>query len=155
VAAAFRLTAGVSIGVFLAAQVPSKAGHVTDARVLAEASAGTNWLVGGRTFDEQHFSPLGQITDRNISGLSLAWSLDIDSPMGLWVEPIVVDGVIYMSAPQSIVRAIDATSGKVLWAFDPKVRLDRMRNSFTARTNRGVAVWAGKVYVATGDCRLV
>ena len=30
-----------------------------------------------------------------------------------------------------------------------------MRNSWSARTNRGVAVWAGKVYVGTGDCRLV
>jgi quinohemoprotein ethanol dehydrogenase len=153
--AAVRLTVSVSIGVLLAAQAPSNAGRVTDARVLAEASSGTNWLVGGRTFDEQHFSPLVQITDKNIASLGLAWALDIDSPMGLSVEPIVVDGVIYMSAPQSIVRAIDATSGKVLWAFDPKVRLDRMRNSWAARTNRGVAVWAGKVYVATGDCRLV
>src|SRR6476646_5681562 len=153
--AAVRLTVSVSIGVLLAAQAPSNAGRVTDARVLAEASSGTHWLVVGRTFDEQHFSPLVQITDKNIASLGLAWALDIDSPMGLSVEPIVVDGVIYMSAPQSIVRAIDATSGKVLWAFDPKVRLDRMRNSWAARTNRGVAVWAGKVYVATGDCRLV
>jgi quinohemoprotein ethanol dehydrogenase len=154
-AAAILMTAGLCAGILLSAQTPSKPGQVTDSRVQAEAPAGNNWLVGGRTFDEQHFSPLKQITDKNVSSLKLAWSLDIDSPMGLSVEPIVVDGVIYVSAPQSIVRAIDATSGKVLWAFDPKVRLDRMRNSWSARTNRGVAVWAGKVYVGTGDCRLV
>ena len=153
--AAIVMAAGLWVGVLLSAQTPSKPGQVTDSRVQAEASAGTNWLVGGRTFDEQHFSPLKQITDGNVSSLKLAWALDIDSPMGLSVEPIVVDGVIYLSAPQSIVRAIDARSGKVLWAFDPKVRLDRMRNSWSARTNRGVAVWAGKVYVGTGDCRLV
>src|SRR5262249_1530804 len=95
------------------------------------------------------------ITDQNIDSLGFAWSLDIDSAMGLSVEPIVVDGVIYVSAPQSRVRAVEAGSGKVLWTFDPKVRLDRMRNSWSARTNRGVAVWNGKVYVGTGDCRLV
>src|SRR6185436_10455888 len=126
-----------------------------EARVLAEASSGVNWLVGGGTFDEQHFSPLKQITDKNIDDLGFAWALDIDSAMGLSVEPIVVDGVIYVSAPQSRVYAVDAVSGKSLWVFDAKVRLDRMRNSWAARTNRGVAVWGGKVYVGTGDCRLV
>ena len=75
--------------------------------------------------------------------------------MGLATEPIVVDGVIYVSLPQSRVFAVDALSGKVLWRFDPKVRLDRMRNSWSAHSNRGLAVWAGKVYVGTGDCRLV
>jgi quinohemoprotein ethanol dehydrogenase len=120
--------------------------------VLADS---TNWLVGGRDFNEQHFSPLKQVTDQNIGKLGLAWATDIESPMGLATEPIVVDGVIYVSLPQSRVYAVDAVSGKVLWRFDPKVRLDRMRNSWSARSNRGLAVWAGKVYVGTGDCRLV
>jgi quinohemoprotein ethanol dehydrogenase len=134
---------------------PAKPGDVTESRVIAEESQGNNWLVGGRTFDEQHFSPLKQITDRNISRLGLAWATDIESAMGLATEPIVVDGVIYVSAPQSHVYAVDAATGKVLWRFDPMVRLDRMRNSWAAHSNRGLAVWAGKVYVGTGDCRLV
>ncbi len=129
--------------------------EVTESRVIAEESTGNNWLVGGRTFDQQHFSPLKQITDRNVSGLGLAWSLDIDSAMGMSSEPIVVDGVIYVSAPMSVVYAVDAVSGKVIWTFDPRVRLDRMRNSWSARTNRGVAVWGRRVFVGTGDCRLV
>jgi quinohemoprotein ethanol dehydrogenase len=134
---------------------PSKPGDVTETRVIAEAAKGDNWLVGGRTFDEQHFSPLKQITDRNIGKLGLAWATDMESTMGLATEPIVVDGIIYVSAPQSRVYAVDARSGKVLWRLDPQVRLDRMRNSWSARTNRGIAVWEGKVYVGTGDCRLV
>jgi quinohemoprotein ethanol dehydrogenase len=141
-------------GILMAA-AQTKPGDVTDARVIADESVGNNWLVGGRTFDEQHFSPLKQITDRNIGKLGLAWATDIESAMGLATEPIVVDGVIYVSAPQSRVYAVDAVSGKVLWRFDPKVRLDRMRNSWAAHSNRGLAVWAGKVYVGTGDCRLV
>src|SRR5580698_6947195 len=141
-------------GLLIAAS-ETKRGDVTEARVIAEAATGSDWLVGGRTFDEQHFSPLKQITDQNIGKLGLAWATDIESAMGLATEPIVVDGVIYVSAPQSRVYAVDALSGKVLWKFDPKVRLDRMRNSWSAHSNRGLAVWAGKVYVGTGDCRLV
>jgi quinohemoprotein ethanol dehydrogenase len=133
----------------------AKPADVTESRVIAEESQGNNWLVGGRTFDEQHFSPLRQITDQNIRSLGLAWSADIPSPMGLATEPLVVDGVIYLSAPIAKVYAVDAASGKVLWRFDAKVSLDRMRNSWASHSNRGVAVWAGKVYVGTGDCRLV
>ena len=131
------------------------AGNVTDARVAAEAP-GDNWLVKGGSFAQQQFSPLKQINDKNVAHLGLAWIAEMDYPMGLAAEPIVVDGVIYVSAPRSIVRAIDAASGKILWTFDPHVRLDfSTGNSSVARVNRGVAVWKGKVYVGTGDGRLV
>lgn len=144
-----------AIAAFSPAATKPAPGNVTEARVIAEESTGNDWLVGGRTFDEQHFSPLKQITDRNIGKLGLAWAADIDSAMGLATEPIVVDGVIYVSAPQSRVYAVEALTGKLLWKFDPKVRIDRMRNSWAAHSNRGLAVWQGKVYVGTGDCRLV
>jgi len=131
-------------------------GNVSEARAMAEVNAGDNWLLNGRTFDEQHFSPLKEITDKNVSGLGLAWFLDIDSGMGIVSEPIVVDGIAYVSAPLSVVYAVDAASGKMLWKFDPKIRLDLAINgSYSARTNGGVAVWNGKVYVGTGDCRLI
>jgi quinohemoprotein ethanol dehydrogenase len=135
---------------------PASLARVDDARVLAESPIGNNWLVKGGSFKQQQFSPLKEITDKNVGTLGLAWATEIDSPMGLASEPIVVDGVIYLSAPRSIVYAISASSGAVIWTFDPKVRLDMgVDSSYAARVNRGVAVWSGKVYVATGDCRLV
>src|ERR1700730_1873149 len=136
------LTVAMGIVLHSSAGSPSKLGDVSEARVAAELADGNNWLLNGRTFGEQHFSPLKQISDKNVSTLGLAWSLDIDSAMGVVAEPIVVDGVIYVSAPLS--------------KFDPKVRLDQAINgSYSARTNAGVAVWDGKVYVGTGDCRLI
>src|ERR1700716_1643981 len=138
------------------ADSPTKAGDVTESRVSSEATEGNNWLINGRTFDAQHFSPLKQITAKNVSGLGLAWYLDIDSGMGIVSEPIIVDGIAYVSAPLSKVYAVDAASGKLLWVFDPKIRLDQAINgSYSARTNAGVAVWNGKVYIGTGDCRLI
>jgi quinohemoprotein ethanol dehydrogenase len=132
-----------------------KPGNVTEARVLGEASSGDNWMVNGGNFGSQHFSPLKQISDKNVAKLGLAWSLDIDSPMGMATEPLVIDGTIYVTASLDRVLAVDAASGKVLWSFDPHVRLSVMRNSWAARTNRGVAVWEGKVFLGTGDCRMI
>jgi quinohemoprotein ethanol dehydrogenase len=150
------LALGVSAGCKAPAETVAKAGDVTEARVASESATGTNWLLNGRTFDEAHFSPLTQIDDKNVNGLGLAWYLDFDGAMGVVAEPIVVDGVIYVSAPQSKVYAVDAASGKLIWKFDPHVRLNMAINgSYSARTNAGAAVWEGKVYVGTGDCRLI
>src|SRR5882762_10803848 len=107
-----------------ATEAPTSLVKVTDARVLAESPIGRDWLVKGGGFKQQQFSPLKQITDKNVGALGLAWATEIDSPMGLASEPIVVGGVIYLSAPRSIVYAISASTGAVIWTFDPKVRLD-------------------------------
>jgi quinohemoprotein ethanol dehydrogenase len=147
---------GTGVGCKAPAETTVKPGNVTEARVASESAAGTNWLLNGRTFDEAHFSPLRQISDKNVNSLGLAWYLEIDGAMGVVAEPIVVDGVIYVSAPQSRVYAVDAASGKLIWKFDPHVRLNMAINgSYSARTNAGVAVWDGKVFVGTGDCRLI
>jgi quinohemoprotein ethanol dehydrogenase len=132
------------------------AANVTQARVLAEASRGNNWLVYGGNFESQHYSALKSINDQNISHLGLAWSTSVDSPMGLELEPIVVDGVIYIGLPLDVVEAFDGLTGKMLWRFDPHIRINAAwRPSYEGRKNRGVAVWNGKVYVGTGDCRMV
>jgi quinohemoprotein ethanol dehydrogenase len=147
--AGFILVAGSS------ADSPAKAGDVSEARVLSDASAGTNWMVDGGDFGERHFSALKEITDKNINALGLAWLLDIDSPMGMTAEPMVVDGRIYVTDSLSRVYAVEALSGHLLWRFDPHTALGlSTQNSYSARVNRGAAVWNGKVYVGTGDCRL-
>ena len=137
-------------------QAALKAGDVTAARVTEDATTGENWLLNGRTFDEAHFSPLKQITDKNVNTLGLAWFMDVEGAMGVVAEPIVVDGVIYVSAPQSRVYAVEAATGKLIWKFDPHVKLNQAINgSYSARVNAGVAVWEGRVFVGTGDCRLI
>jgi glucose dehydrogenase len=151
----FFVAMAVAAGSSANSQKTIKAGNVSEARVIAEASNGSNWLVNGGNFSSQHFSPLSRVTDKNVGNLGLAWYLDVDSPMGMASEPIVVDGTIYVTASLDRVMAVNAVSGKVRWTYDPHVRLSVMRNSWAARTNRGVAVWKGKVFVGTGDCRLI
>ena len=140
---------------------PGAAGEprpVTEARVQAEAGSGENWFLKGGDFSGAHYSPLAEIDAGNVDRLGLAWAADLDAPDGVAATPIVVDGVIYLSAAYSVVFAIDAATGKVLWTHDPGVRERQAADpnmSWPARANRGVAVWQDRVYVTTADCWLV
>lgn len=152
----FAVLIGVSLPGHSSAAKGLESGNVNVDRVLADERSGTDWPLNGRDFGETHFSPLRQVTDKNIQKLGLAWYADIDSPMGMSSEPIEVDGVIYVTTSLAGVYAVDAATGRTLWKFDPhEQRGISTQNSYAVRVNRGVAVWKGKVYVATGDCRLM
>jgi quinohemoprotein ethanol dehydrogenase len=133
-------------------------GNVTEKRVLEESATGENWFLKGGNFRGEYFSPLAQVTDENVANLGLAWSVDLPIPDGISATPIVVDGVVYLSGAFSMVYAIDATDGHVIWTFDPQVRqafADDPSMSWPARVNRGVAVWGGMLLATTADCRLI
>lgn len=142
----------------LASAFAEIAGNVTEERLQASVTDGTNWLVKGGNARGQHYSVLNQINASNVSDLGLAWAADIPAPDGIAATPIVVDGVVYFSAAFSVVYAVNARDGDVLWSYDPKVRehlVKRPGMSWTARASRGIAVWGGKVFATTADCRLV
>jgi quinohemoprotein ethanol dehydrogenase len=117
----------------------------------------TNWSLRGGNPEGQHYSALSQINETTISRVGLAWSADIptvDGPVG---TPIVVDGVSYVVGTANMVFAHDLRTGKLLWAFDPQTQYsrDQVQQNWGARVTRGVAYANGKVFVNTGDCRLV
>jgi quinohemoprotein ethanol dehydrogenase len=131
-------------------------GDVTMERMEADAQSGKNWLMYGRTYSEQRFSPLKDINETTVRRLGLAWSTDIPSRDGLGATPIEVDGVIYLSGSRGLVEALDARDGHELWRFraDPPATA-HLFSAWTSRSNRGVAVWGGRVFFGTGDCRLI
>src|SRR5215831_18275219 len=131
--------------------------NVTGARIQAADTEPQSWLAHGRTYSEQRFSPLAKITTANVGQLGLAWSHDIKARTARGVEatPIVVDGVLYATGPWSHVLALDAKSGRLLWEFDPQISGAYGAKGCCDIVNRGVAVWAGKVYVGAFDGRLI
>ena len=120
----------------------------------ADAEPG-NWLSYGRTYSEQRYSPLARINERNAQNLGLAWFADLDTNRAQEATPLVVDGVMYVSTAWSLVKAYDARTGKLLWAYDPQVHRELGLNACCDVGNRGVAVWNRKVYVGVYDGRLV
>jgi len=135
---------------------PSEGAAAVDgARIIGADREPGNWMSHGRTYAEQRYSPLDQINTANVKQLGLAWSYDTGGNRGHHATPIVVDGVMYVTAPWSIVIALDPRTGKELWTYDPAVPKEYGKFACCDVVNRGVAVWQGKVYTGTLDGRLV
>jgi quinohemoprotein ethanol dehydrogenase len=123
---------------------------------LRQPGAAENWPNVGGGADESAFSRLDNINTSNIGELGLAWYLDLPGEVTLEAPPLAISGRLYFSGTYSTVYAVDGTSGKLLWKYDPetwKHHPERMRMQFAA--NRGVAYAKGRVFVTSFDGRLV
>ena len=79
----------------------------------------SDWLSYSRTPNAQRYSPLDQIDRDNVGELRMAWSRGM-GPGTLESIPIVANGIMYMLTPTAIVQAIDATSGDLIWQYQPE-----------------------------------
>ena len=129
--------------------------NVDDARIIDNAKTGKEWLSNGLDYGVNRFSPLDQITTANVGKLGLAWSYPLSSTRGVEATPVVVDGVMYVTTPWSIVHAINARTGENIWTFDSQSPRGQGYKLCCDVVNRGVAVYKGKVYLGTPDARLI
>jgi quinohemoprotein ethanol dehydrogenase len=134
---------------------PTSYAAVNSERLLNADAEPNQWMAPGRTYDEQHFSPLDKINDTNVSQLGLDWYADFDTTRGQESTPLVIDGVIYVTTAWSKLLAFDARTGESLWAYDPEVPGEWGVRACCDVVNRGAAAWEGKLFVGTIDGRLV
>ncbi|MCB2079884.1 MAG: PQQ-dependent dehydrogenase, methanol/ethanol family [Novosphingobium sp.] len=127
---------------------------IASAERLVDGSTSGDWAGYGRTFGQQHYSPLSAIDEDNIGNLGLAWSMDLPSQNSV-TEPIAVDGVLYFARGMSVVNAVDAATGKLLWQYDPEVGKVGGLNMRVGWGVRGIAWWNGKIFTGTQDGRLI
>ncbi|MGH9827360.1 MAG: PQQ-binding-like beta-propeller repeat protein, partial [Blastocatellia bacterium] len=113
-----------------------------------------DWITHGRNYAETRFSPLNKINAANVRDLALSWSFDTNTTRGLEATPLVVDGVMYTTGTWSVVYALEAKTGKLIWKWDPKVPRALGQRACCDVVNRGVALYKGKVYVGVLDGRL-
>lgn len=129
-------------------------GSIDDAALKAADSRTGDWITHGRNYAETRFSPLNKINAANVRDLALSWSFETNTTRGLEATPLVVDGVMYTTGTWSVVYAIDARTGKLIWKWDPKVPRALGQRACCDVVNRGVALYKGKVYVGVLDGRL-
>jgi PQQ-dependent dehydrogenase (methanol/ethanol family) len=100
------------------------------------------------------FSPLDQIDAGNVERLAPKWMFPVTGgSRGLEVTPVVVDGVMYVTAANEA-YAIDARSGRQIWHYS-RPRTPRMAGDAASGINRGVAVLGDRVFMVTDNARLI
>jgi alcohol dehydrogenase (cytochrome c) len=139
------------------AKLPAGANvNVTDSMMLNAASNENDWLLHGRTYDNQRYSPLKQITVANVNSLNLVALVQTGMPASFETTPIVANGVMYITTPvvnhKMIISAVNASTGERLW--DVTYNLGAFQIC-CGPVNRGVAAGYGKVYVVTLDDHLL
>jgi PQQ-dependent dehydrogenase (methanol/ethanol family) len=139
------------------AKLPAGANtNVTDSMMLNAASNENDWLLHGRTYDNQRYSPLKQITADNVKSLNLVALLQTGMTASFETTPIVVNGVMYITTPvvnkKMMIMAMNAVTGERLW--DVTYSLGPFQIC-CGPVNRGVAVGYGKIYVVTLDDHLL
>jgi quinohemoprotein ethanol dehydrogenase len=143
-------------GLVVAAGVAAFSQFGMDAAAATHNSSDVDWTQHGGNPDEQRYSKLKQVTVDNVGQLGLAWSAEIAEHGGYQSTPLVIDGVIYMTAPWSSLYAFDARSGKQLWKVDPKAPREIAATSICCNiSNRGAAYADGKIIWGTIDGRLM
>ena len=118
-------------------------------------SSPNEWLLHGRTYAEERHSPLDQINTSNVDQIGLSWSFETGTNRGHETTPIVKDGVMYITAPWSVVHALDAKTGDLLWTHDPQVERAWANNACCDVVNRGVALYENSIFFGTIDGRLI
>lgn len=111
----------------------------------------SNWSFTGGDAGVSRFSELDQVNKKNVSGLKVAWTYHSgDMKGGVQNNPVIVNGVIYVTTPAQQLIAINGEDGKEIWRFNPA----RAGETFGG-LNRGVAYWTDgandrRIYYTSG-----
>lgn len=120
------------------------------------ADNGAVWLMYGRSYDNQRFVPLNQITPENVHRLRPVWAFSTGGEFaGLEGTPLLHEGVLYVTADYARVFAIDARTGVVKWRYRPTYPANIESRMCCGPVNRGAALFGDRLFVATLDARLV
>ena len=138
----------ISTALLLGFAIAGSAFAQTDADLKNDGRNTDNILTYGMGYAQNRYSPLTQINKSNVKKLVPVWSAGLENEFGEQAQPIIHNGVMYVSNAKWTV-AIDALSGRQLWRtavdFEPEVP----RVVCCGVSNKGVAVYNGKVFRTT------
>jgi len=134
--------------------IVSSPAFTSSALMAAPAHA---WITNGGDLYNQRYSPLTLLNRGNVAGLKALWR----TGMGSGASPgnsgqtqiLEYDGTIYVSNGADDVLAVDVLTGRIRWAY--RAHIDPHAGNPIGRSNRGVAMGAGRIYLGQLDGRIV
>ncbi len=146
---------GLSAALLLAmTATPSFAG-VTDQDILADQQTTEDVVTYGMGLRGQRYSPLEMVNKETVEEIRPVWAFSLggEKQRGQESQPLIKDGVMYVTGSYSRVYAIDAKTGDELWQYD--ARLPDGIMPCCDVINRGVALYDDLVIFGTLDAKLV
>ncbi|MFC3682272.1 PQQ-dependent dehydrogenase, methanol/ethanol family [Hydrogenophaga luteola] len=111
-------------------------------------------LTYGMGYNNQRYSPLKQINTKNAAKLRPVWAYSLNNPQGQESQPIVHNGVMYVTTHNTTV-AIDPATGKQIWKQEIELPQDVFKMACCGILNRGAAIYDGKLFRSTLDAHVV
>src|SRR5688572_10353891 len=104
-----------------------------------------NWIMPGKNYSSQNYSPNNKINAENVKNLKAAWSFSTGLLHGHEGTPLVVDGVMYVhtSFPNNTFALDLNDPGHILWQHKPKQDPAARSVACCDLVNRGLAYWPG------------
>ncbi|WP_207061178.1 PQQ-dependent methanol/ethanol family dehydrogenase [Motiliproteus sp. SC1-56] len=151
------LSTGVAITTLAAALAlaNSAQANVTDSDILNDQQTTADVVSNGLGPRAQRFSPLNKVNADTVQDLRPVWGFSFggEKQRGQESQPLVKDGVMYVTASYSRVFAIDIKTGEELWQYDARLPDNIMPCCDVI--NRGVALYDDLVIFGTLDAKLV
>ncbi|MBM4226391.1 MAG: PQQ-dependent dehydrogenase, methanol/ethanol family [Gammaproteobacteria bacterium] len=113
----------------------------------------SKWLMYGGNYANWRYSPLTDINRDNVGKLRPAWIFQPGIVGQFEAAPVVVDGVMYVTAAYNNLYALDAATGEMLWYYEHQVPGNIQICCGPA--NRGVAILGDRIFMGTLDARLM
>ncbi len=113
-----------------------------------------NILTYGMGYHQQRYSPLNQVNARTVKRLVPVWNLSLDNNWGEQAQPIVYNGVMYVTNARATV-AIDVATGKQIWKHTLDWPAETPRVVCCGVSNKGAAIYNGKIYRTTLDAQVL
>ena len=129
--------------------------NVTNDDIRADATNNSQVVTNGMGLQGQRFSTLDLLNTDNVSSLQPVWAFSLggEKQRGQQSQPMIKDGVMYITGSYSRVFAVDARTGAKLWQYD--ARLPDGIMPCCDVINRGVALYDNLVIFGTLDAKLV
>ena len=126
----------------------------TQAELVNAGRSTEDVVTYGMAYNHNRYSPLKQINKSNVKRLVPVWNVSLQNDLGEQAQPLVYDGVMYVSNARWT-YAIDALTGKVIWRTAVEYDADTPRVVCCGVSNKGVAIYEGKVFRTTLDAHVI
>ncbi len=134
----------------LAAGISSAAFAQSAADLVNDNKNPKNVLTYGMGYNAQRYSTLKQVNRDTVKDLVPAWAYSMTDQTGLEAQPLVHDGIIYITN-HNRTAAVDGVTGKEIWRVVHEYPPEVLRVVCCGIVNRGAAIYNGKIIRTTLD----